>query len=40
MQGVVARFDQPRTRHDAHGWERGGDSNPVTCRRDPRWANM
>lgn len=37
MQGVVARFDQPRTCHAAPGWERGGDSNPVTCRRDPRW---
>ena len=36
MQGVVARFDQPRTCHAAPGWERGGDSNPVTCRRDPR----
>ena len=36
MQGAVARFDQPRTCHAAPGWERGGDSNPVACRRDPR----
>ena len=37
VPAAVARFDQPRTCHAAPGWERGGDSNPVTCRRDPRW---
>ena len=36
VPAAVARFDQPRTCHAAPGWERGGDSNPVTCRRDPR----
>ena len=36
VPAAVARFNQPRTCHAAPGWERGGDSNPVTCRRDPR----